>query len=216
MHADEGVWLVPPQLTAWIPADAPHRLDILSDAELWMVHWSPAALADWAPSGFPERAFASRVTPLLRSLLAAAVEAEARSEKAELLVRLMLFELSQVPDAPTYLPLPRSPVAKRVAELALADPRNHLDLAELASRAATSVRTASRLFPLETGLTLKAWRQRARIVRAMESLTRGESIARVASEAGFSSTAAFSCAFRQVTDMAPSAFLGARAHRDTS
>jgi len=40
-------------------------------------------------------------------------------------------------------------VAKRVAEIALGDHRNLMDLAEIASRAATSIRTASRLFPRE-------------------------------------------------------------------
>lgn len=214
LHTHEGVWLVPPQLAAWIPAGVPHRLDIMTDAELWMVHWQPSAIAVWAPANFPDRAFASRVTPLLRSLLAAAVEDDAPPVKAELVVRLILLELSAVPDAPTYLPMPASPVAKRVAEIALGDHRNRMDLSELASRAATSVRTASRLFPMETGMTLKAWRQRARIVRAMEQLARGKAIADVANDAGFSSTAAFSCAFRQVTTTTPGAFLGEPRHQD--
>ncbi|OCW59098.1 AraC family transcriptional regulator [Hoeflea olei] len=208
VHTGEGVWLVPPQLTAWIPSGVPHRLDILTDAELWMVHWQPAAMAAWAPPAFPDRAFASRVTPLLRALLAACVEDDAAPEKTGLLVRLVLLELAAMPDAPTYLPLPRSPVARRVADIALGDHQNRMDLAELAARAATSVRTASRLFPAETGLTLKAWRQRARIVRTMERLARGETIARVARNAGFSSTAAFSAAFRKVTATTPGAFLG--------
>ncbi len=207
LHTDEGVWLVPPQRVAWIPAGVPHRLGIMTDAELWMVNWQPTAIANWAPPDFPDRAFASRVTPLLRSLLAAAIEDDPATVKAELIVRLILLELSAVSDAPTYLPTPRSPVAKRVAEIALGDHRNRMDLNELASRAATSVRTVSRLFPAETGMTLKAWRQRARIVRTMEQLARGKSVAEVASEAGFSSTAAFSFAFRQVTATTPSAFL---------
>jgi methylphosphotriester-DNA--protein-cysteine methyltransferase len=69
----------------------------------------------------------------------------------------------------------------------------------------------SRLFPAETGLTLKAWRQRARIVRTMEQLSRGHPPAQVAREAGFASTAAFSCAFRSVTAMTPTAFRGSSA-----
>ncbi|WP_037171875.1 helix-turn-helix domain-containing protein, partial [Agrobacterium larrymoorei] len=207
LHTGEGVWLVPPQLAAWIPAGVPHRLDIMTDAELWMVNWRPTAIATWAPPNFPDRAFASRLTPLLRSLLAAAIEDDPATVKAELMVRLILLELSAVSDAPTYLPMPQSPVAKRVAEIALGDHRNSMDLTELASRAATSGRTISRLFPAETGMTLKAWRQRARIVRTMEQLARGKSVAEVASDAGFSSTAAFSFAFRQVTGTTPSAFL---------
>ncbi|KAF1004952.1 MAG: HTH-type transcriptional regulator NimR [Luteibacter sp.] len=95
-----------------------------------------------------------------------------------------------------------------MATIALNDHRNRLDVGEVASRAATSVRTMSRLFPVETGLTFKAWRQRARIVRAMDHLGRGRAIAQVATELGFASTAAFSSAFRQVTAMTPSSFLG--------
>lgn len=171
------------------------------------------ALADGGSSGLGgqtllDRAFALRITPLLRCLLAEAVSIDLNSEKAELVVRLMLHELTAMPDAPTFLPLPTSPAGRRVADLVLADHRNLMDLDELASRAASSVRTVSRLFPVETGLTLKAWRQRARIARAMQQLARGNSPAKVAQETGFASTAAFSCAFRQVTATTPSAFLG--------
>ena len=208
IHTDEGVWLVPPQLSAWVPAGARHRLDIMTDAELWMVHWRPEPVEAWGIQASLDRAFASRVTPLLRSLLDEAVRMDLRSDKAELVARLMLHELTAMPDAPTFLPLPTSPTGRRVADVTLADHRHRMDASELASRAATSVRTVSRLFPAETGLTFKAWRQRARIVRAMEQLARGAEPARVAMETGFASTAAFSCAFRQVTAMTPTAFRG--------
>ena len=94
-----------------------------------------------------------------------------------------------------------------LADLAFEDRKNWLDADELASRAATSVRTVSRVFPAETGLTLKSWRQRARIVQAMDWLARGHAIAHVSVEFGFASTASFSCAFRQVTAMTPTMFL---------
>jgi len=48
----------------------------------------------------------------------------------------------------------------------------------VAARAATSVRTLSRLFMAETGMTFKLWRQRARIVQAMDRLGRGKPSAR--------------------------------------
>ena len=210
VHTGDGRWLVPPQLAVWVPAEVPHCVEVLTEAELWMVHLQASAMQAWAPPTLLGRAFALRVTPLLRALLAAAVAADAGPEKAELAVRLMLHELTETADAPTFLPLPTSPAARRVAALAFDDHQNRLDMGELASRAATSVRTVSRLFPAETGLTFKAWRQRARIVQAVDRLARGTAIARVSAEAGFASTAAFSCAFRQVTAMTPTAFLGRR------
>lgn len=154
-----------------------------------------------------ERAFVLRVTPLLRSLLDEMDGIKLASEKAELMARLILHELRAIEDAPTFLPMPTSPVGRRVADVALADTRNELGLSEIAFRAATSVRSASRLFPKETGLTFKAWRQRARIVRAIEQLAQGISSCKVAREAGFASTAAFSHAFRQVTARTPSSFI---------
>jgi AraC-like DNA-binding protein len=203
-----GSWLVPPQLAVWAPAGVSHRIDILSDTDLWMIYWQPAAAREWAAAKSLDRAFALRVTKLLRALIFAAFEADEAGEKAALVVRLILHELTETPDAPTFLPLPGSAIGRRVADLAVGDPRMHLDIAELASRAATSVRTISRLFPAETGLTLKAWRQRARIVLAIEQLSAGLAVSQVAARAGFASTAGFCTAFRQVTRMTPTEFLG--------
>jgi len=216
VHTDQGRWLVPPKLAVWVPAGVSHRVEALTDAELWMVHWQPSAVNDWAPATLRERgAYVLQITPLLRSLLDVAVTQAREPAKAELVARLMLHELTELVDAPTFLPWPTSPAGRRLAEVAFADEQNRLSLEELASRSATSVRSASRIFPAETGLTFKAWRQRARIARAMDRLARGDAITKVSKAAGFSSTAAFASAFRQVAAMAPNEFL-ARSSDSTS
>jgi AraC-like DNA-binding protein len=115
----------------------------------------------------------------MQSLLDAAFSANIGPGKAELVARLMLHEVTETAHAPTFLPLPVSPIERRIADLAFEDRQNRLSIYDLATRAATSVGTVSRIFPTETGLTLKAWRQRARIVQAMDGLARGNTIARV-------------------------------------
>ena len=207
VHTDTGRWLVPPQLAVWVPVRVPHRVEVLSDTEHWMIYWQASILGSWAPSESLDRAFALRVTPLLRELIFAAFLTDATPEKTELVVRLILHELTETPDAPTFLPLPESAIGRRVADLALGDARNQVGIGELASRAATSARTISRLFPVETGLTYKAWRQRARIVLAIDRLSAGSAISQVAAQTGFATTAAFCFAFRQVTRMTPTTFL---------
>nr|WP_234934199.1 helix-turn-helix transcriptional regulator [Agrobacterium vitis] len=210
VHTEEGRWLVPSQLAVWIPARVPHRVDVLTDAELWMVHWEPSAAQEWAPPVPLDQTFALRVTPLMQSLLEAAFMADVSREKGELVAKLMLHELTSTAHAPTFLPLPTSTIGLRVADMALTDHQSLMSIDEFASRAATSVRTLSRLFPSETGLTFKAWRQRARIVQSMDLLAKGKPIARVAADFGFSSAASFSHAFRQVTAMTPTQFMGVK------
>ena len=207
VYTAAGRWLVPPQLAVWVPAGMSHRIDVLSDVEHRMIYWHPTTLRTWIPSASLGRAFALRVTALLRELILSAFAADATPAKTELVVRLILHELTETPDAPTFLPLPASATLRRVVDLAFADAASRLDIGDLACRAATSVRTISRLFPVETGLTYKAWRQRARIVLAIDQLSTGTAINQVAADVGFSSTAAFCFAFRQVTSMTPSSFL---------
>jgi len=190
-----------------MPAGIPHRVDMLSDTELRMIYWHPSALQKWAPERPLDYIFALTVTPLLLELILAAFKVDIPSEKAELAVRLILHELTETPDVPVFLPMPTSTIGRRVADLALADSQMHLGVSDLARRAATSIRTISRIFPVETGLSFKAWRQRARIALAIDQLSEGRSISRAAADVGFSSTAAFSFAFRQVTKMTPTAFL---------
>ena len=207
VFTSSGRWLVPPQLAVWVPAGVQHSVDMLSDTDHWMIYWDPTAVKEWAPVGSLDRAFALKVSPLLRELIFAAFAKDTGNGRTDLVVRLILHELHATPDAPTFLPLPASPVGRRVADLLLDDPKGRLDVAEVASRAATSVRTISRLFPAETGLTYKAWRQRARIVLAIDQLSLDRTISQIAGQAGFASTAAFCFAFRQVTGMTTATFL---------
>ena len=205
---EAGRWLVPAQLGVWIPAGLPHHAEVLTDAELWVVHCALPAARNAGMAAQLDRAFALRITPLMRALLDAAFAPGVSADKAELVIKLMLHELTEAAQAPTFLPLPTGATARRVADVVFGDVRNQLGAEQIAARAATSVRTLSRVFQSETGLSFKLWRQRARIVQAMDRLSRGKPVAQVAAEVGFASVASFSCAFRQVTNMTPTSFVG--------
>jgi transcriptional regulator GlxA family with amidase domain len=101
--------------------------------------------------------------------------------------------------------------ARQAATIILSDPASDRDLQSLAAEVGVSSRTLTRLFPEETKLTLKSWKQRARVIAAIERLGQpGVSIKQVATALGFSSSAAFSFAFRDVTGETPTAFLSRR------
>jgi mannose-6-phosphate isomerase-like protein (cupin superfamily) len=44
VHTNEGIWLVPPRLAGWIPSGVSHRIEAMTDVELWIVQWQPAAI----------------------------------------------------------------------------------------------------------------------------------------------------------------------------
>jgi AraC-like DNA-binding protein len=56
----------------------------------------------------------------------------------------------------------------------------------------------------ETGLTYTAWRQRARLMRALELLAKGAAVTSVALDLGYDSVSAFIALFKRVLGVTPS------------
>jgi AraC-like DNA-binding protein/quercetin dioxygenase-like cupin family protein len=203
----KGRWLVPPRRAVWVPPRSEHAVDMLSDLEMRSLLVAPAWLASHPEQPRLGREFVVAVGTLLRELVLAMFVPGADSARLDLLARLALFELAEAEDAATFMPMPVDPRARRVAEMVLAEPAGTRELGDLAHAAGASQRTITRLFPAETELTFKEWRQRARILASVELLDSGRyPVSRVASRLGFSSAAAFGHAFRQVLGIAPSEF----------
>jgi len=204
-----GRWLVPPDRAVWLPPRVEHAVDVLIDIEMrallvdaqWLaVHPEAARLTD---------VFVVNVSPLLRQVILACFgPAGPHPRRAGLLLELALFELPAAEDATTFMPLPADARALRVAQRVLADPATALELDQLAAEAGASARTISRLFSAQTKLNFKEWRQRARIMAAAQALAGGRvPVKQVAAQLGFSSTAAFAHAFRQVMGTTPGTLL---------
>jgi len=202
-----GRWLVPPRRAVWLPPTLEHGVDMLTDLEMRSLYLA----ADWV-AGHPEgarldRPFVVAVGPLLRELVLAMFRDRPDPARMDLLARLVLHELAEAEDSTTFMPLPSDARARRVAMMILADPATDRPLEDLARAAGASARTITRLFPAETELTFKAWRQRARVLASIESLEDGrQPISVIAARLGFSGAAAYAFAFRQVLGTTPGAF----------
>jgi AraC-like DNA-binding protein len=204
----KGRWLVPPRRAVWVPPQSEHAVDMLTDLEMRSLYIAPAWLAAHPEQPRLGREFVVSVGTLLRELVLAMFTAGADPRRVDLLARLALFELAEAEDGATFMPLPSDPRARRVAEMVLAEPAGIRELADLARAAGASQRTITRLFPAETDLTFKEWRQRARILASVGVLDSGRvPVSEVAARLGFSSAAAFGHAFRQVMGMAPGEFM---------
>ena len=204
----KGRWLVPPRRAVWVPPRLEHAVDMLTDLEMRSLYIAPGWLASHPELPRLGREFVVAVGTLLRELVLAMFAAGADPRRVDLLARLALFELAEAEDGATFMPMPSDPRARRVAEQVLAEPTGVRDLGDLARAAGASQRTITRLFPAETDLTFKEWRQRARILASVEMLDGGlASITSVSARLGFSSAAAFGHAFRQVLGITPGEFM---------
>ncbi len=110
------------------------------------------------------------------------------------------------PAAGALPPLPRSAEAFRAAHLILQDPGDDASAGDLAAAVRVSERTLQRRFTEETGLSLTAWRTRARIAAAQEHLAVGRSLSWVAGRVGFATDSGFVRAFRRFAGETPGAF----------
>jgi AraC-like DNA-binding protein len=216
VEAPKGRWLVPPDRPVWVPARLAHPIDALAGVEMRSIYSQPRWLAVPRPSRQLKSEFVVAIGPLLREPVLALLEEQGDRERVMRLAGVVIGELARAGDATTFTPMPSDLKTRQVAELLLNDPADDRDLDALARAVGVSGRTLSRLFLHETGLTFKVWRQRAHPC-SNRAVGTAQPIKRVATKLRFSSTAAFSFAFRfafrQVTGQTSTPFLSRRASR---
>ncbi len=199
-----GIWVIPPHRALWVPDGAHHRIVMHGRVSVRTLYLRSELDA------LPQAWLAVSVPPLLRELILHIVRIcplDLRLETHARLLGVLLDQLTALPHLPLQLPLPHDPVAVTFAEALIADP--HLRIADAASCVGASRRTLERRFVNETGMGIGRWRQRQRLIRALELLAAGESVTTVATAVGYSTPSAFSAMFREQLGAAPSTYFRA-------
>ncbi len=202
--ATAGSWVVPPQRAVWIPAGAEHTVRVDRAIAMRSLFIRP----DAAPR-LPQACRVVTVSPLLRALILRAMSIPPLYDEAGpdgRILRVILDELRALPSAPLHLPRARDRRLARVTEALLADPADARGLEAWARAAGASPRTLARLFATETGLTFRAWRQRARLLHALVELAARKPVTSVAFEAGYESPSAFIAAFKREFGTTPARY----------
>lgn len=96
------------------------------------------------------------------------------------------------------------PRVRSALDVLHADPAARLSLDDLASRAGLSASRFRHLFRAATGVTLRRYRVWIAMGAATRSIAAGENLTAAALDAGFSSSAHFSAAFREMFGLEPS------------
>jgi AraC-like DNA-binding protein len=202
--SDTTAWLSPPTRAIWLPAGAAHEIVMRGEVATRFLYLAPE-LAEPLP---PEPKVLE-VAPLLRELILHILKLRMLhpdEPEQDRLARLLVDLLVQARSIDLALPLPVDRRALAFAAKVQVAPDDPASLAELAHRSGASLRTLQRLFPPETGLTLEAWRQKARLIAAISALSGGASVGVAAAGCGYASPSAFITAFKRQFGVTPGRF----------
>jgi AraC-like DNA-binding protein len=153
------------------------------------------------------------VTPLLRALIVEAAEIEGEEDRdgyAGRVTRLILDQLRRARPLPGALPWPRGGSLTALCEALYANPADARGPETWGRELGMSGRTLARRFEAELGMSLRSWRRRLRLFKAIELLGGGLGVTRTAMELGYGSTSAFIYAFRTDMGCSPQAYMRGR------
>jgi AraC-like DNA-binding protein len=208
-------FVISPEQGVWLPTGVHHRVGTLLGAEFRSLWIAPDAI-----EGLPEEPTVFNVSLLLRALIVEAASLEGDkggNGYAERLTHLIFDQLRQASPLPGALPWPRGEILNRLCETLYADPTDAHSAEEWGKELGMSGRTLARRFEADVGMSLRSWRRRMRLFKAIELLGGGMDVTRTALDLGYGSTSAFIYAFRTAMGMSPQAYMrsgGCRAARN--
>jgi len=200
----EGIWIVPPQRSLWIPLGMSHEILMEGPVAVRMLYLDRATSGPFGP-----HCRVMAVSPLLRELILAAVQAHGERDTTtmQLATPLLLHALRNAEEAPFRIPVPSDPRLRKACQRLLDDASRPDTLEQLASRVGASSRTLARLFDSELRMSFVRWRQHVRLARAISQMSLGRPVKSVARDAGYASTSAFCSMFHRIIGVSPTDYL---------
>jgi len=196
-------WVLPPGHIGWIPPGTLHTATVHRAASGWTAY-----LRQDLCRGLPARPAAFVMTPLADALLdriagwGTAVPELGKPQKR--LLGVLIDELIASPVESLYLSMPKHARLLKMAQTIAAAPDDKRTLAQWAAQIGMSERGLTRHFSAETGMSLVQWRSIARMKRALELLSDGNSVTNTAIELGYDSISTFIALFRRTFGVTPS------------
>lgn len=204
VQTEQGIWLAPPRRAVWVPRGIEHSVTAHGRVRLRSIYVG-VPFEDRLPAS----CHALSVTALLRELILAAtalpIEYTPDGPAARLMV-VLVDQLAQAPRAPLHLPEPRDPRLRKIAAALHRRPADGRRLEDYARDVGASARTLARRFVAETGLGFSAWRQKLRLLIAIERLGAGQPVTTVALDLGYDSPSAFIAMFKRRLGVTPKGY----------
>ena len=204
VEAGDSRWVVPAGHAVWIPPGVSHAARSHGPFAGWSLYVVPAACAALPPAPCVVCPSALLREGMARLAAWPATGPDARRQRLE---AVMFDELAALVPVAWELPMPSERRLRRIAQALCDHPANGRSLPEWARWAGLSPRSVSRHFVAETGLSFTAWRQRVRLMRALQWLAEGKPVAVTAWDLGYENPSAFIALFRRAFGMTPGQYL---------
>lgn len=197
--------VISPDQAVWLPAGMVHRVGSMPGAEFRSL-WIDCDAA----SGLPCEPVVYAVAPLLKALIAEVAETQGQEDEgayADRLSQLILDQLHRAVPVNASLPWPRDEALSLLCEALYVDPADPRTTDHWARELGMSSRTLTRRFEASIGISLRSWRRRMRLFKAIEMLGGGMDVTSVAFELGYGSPSAFIYAFRTEMGTSPRSYM---------
>lgn len=202
--ADRRLWFVPPTRAIWIPAGIQHAITVRGEVALRTLYVAPER-AQAACRGLETLEVKALLGELIVYIVSVGMLDPTVAEH-DRLAGVLMDLIAATRGIDLVLPLPVDPRAARLAEQMRVRPADARTLEVLASEAGASLRTLQRCFIEETGMTIEAWRQKARLVYSATALADGARVSEAALDCGYQSPSAYIAAFRKQFGVTPGQF----------
>ncbi|MGD9667859.1 MAG: helix-turn-helix domain-containing protein [Hyphomicrobiaceae bacterium] len=214
VSANRQTFVISPEQAVWLPTGVPHMVGSLLGSEfrsLW--------ISNEAGGSLPSSPTVLAVSPLLKALIVEAAEIDGKhltDGYPERIAAMILDQLGRASKLSNALPWPRDRRLLALCEALYLDPSDERTAADWAAKLGMSSRTLTRRFEAELGSTLRTWKRKLRLFRAIELLGGGMSVTETAMELGYGSASAFVFAFRTELGCSPFAYMSQKANRPPS
>lgn len=204
---DRHHWVVPAIYAIWIPPHWIHSVRSYGPFSGWSVF-----IAEPRCATLPPVPGAIRTTPLLREAVrrAASWPGGELDDTQARIAEVIVDELRGAPAQSLGLPQPADARLVRITDALASDLSDNRQLAHWAEWAGLAPRTLSRRFLSETGMTFAQWRQKARLLRALELLADGAPVTAIALQLGYDNVSAFIDMFRRAFGTTPGRYLASQ------
>ncbi|MCX4163128.1 MULTISPECIES: helix-turn-helix domain-containing protein [Paraburkholderia] len=208
---EHSQWVVPATHAVWIPPELAHSVQSHGPFSGWSVYVAAAACR-----ALPDEPCTLPMSLLLRAAIsrAATWNDDPLDDAQTRIAGVIIDEIRSLPREQFGLPMPRDARLIRIANALAKNLADNRRLEEWAQWAAIAPRTLSRRFITETGFSFAEWRQRARLMRALEMLAAGDAVTRVAIDLGYDNVSAFIAMFRRALGVTPARYFAAQTSGD--